>query len=167
LAGGKPSKSGIHPFRKTQGAHHFAGFGEKNHSGSSGDHRPSGRTSILEALSVIKNYCRILIVPEGGILSLLYYLGVTFPIMVISLWGDARQGILKQSMPSPNRSLRHIPLVWKGDDVASIAVEEVVSSVRKHGDRWGATEKAGCAAEGKPAGNLSQMGDNELKDGGT
>ncbi len=89
-----------------------------------------GETSILEMLSIIKNCCPLLIAPDGGILSLVYYLNVDFPITIISLWGDARQGILKQSVPSPNHSLKHIPIIGQKNDINSITPAEVLEAVR-------------------------------------
>ncbi len=89
-----------------------------------------GETSILEMLSIIKNCCSLLIAPDGGILSLIYYLNVNFPITIISLWGDAHQGILKQSVPSPNHSLKHIPIIGQNKDINSITPAEVLEAVR-------------------------------------
>lgn len=86
-----------------------------------------GKTSLLEMLSIIKNYCNILIAPDGGVLSISYYLDVYFPITVISLWGDSNQGILKQAVPSPNKGLKHFPITWKVKDVTKISIDEVFS----------------------------------------
>jgi ADP-heptose:LPS heptosyltransferase len=86
-----------------------------------------GKTSLLEMLSIIKNCCNILIAPDGGVLSIAYYLDVYFPIAVISLWGDSNQGILKQAVPSPNTGLKHFPITGKGKDVTKISVDEVFS----------------------------------------
>src|SRR5205823_2630996 len=66
-----------------------------------------GKTTLLEMLAIVKNYCKYLLVPDSGILSILYYLNDTFPINVISLWSDPHQGILKQNVPSPNSKLHH------------------------------------------------------------
>ncbi len=85
-----------------------------------------GETGLLELLSIIKNYCKVLIAPDSGILSIVYYLDVTFPIKIVSLWSDPDQGILKQSVPSPNSALRHIPLVGKYNDVTNIEIEDVL-----------------------------------------
>lgn len=88
-----------------------------------------GETGLLELLSIIKNCCKALIAPDGGILSIAYYLDVNFPITVISLWGDSRQGVLKQGVPSPNPGLLHVPLIGKNSDVTKISVEEVVEAL--------------------------------------
>jgi ADP-heptose:LPS heptosyltransferase len=86
-----------------------------------------GETSLLEMLSVIKNCCRILIAPDSGVLSITYYLDVNFPITVISLWADPKQGVLKQGVPSPNPGLNHIPLIGSGNDVSRINADEILS----------------------------------------
>ncbi|MFN3395441.1 MAG: glycosyltransferase family 9 protein [Thermodesulfovibrionales bacterium] len=88
-----------------------------------------GETGLLEMLSIIKNCCKVLIAPDGGILSIAYYLDVNFPITVISLWGDSHQGVLKQGVPSPNPGLFHVPLIGKNNDVTRISVEEVVEAL--------------------------------------
>lgn len=86
-----------------------------------------GETTLLEMLSIIKNCCNILIAPDGGILSITYYLDVFFPITVVSLWGDSNQGIMKQAVPSPNAGLKHIPIIGRGKDISRINVYEVYS----------------------------------------
>jgi len=88
-----------------------------------------GETTLPEMLSIIKNCCNILIAPDGGILSIVYYLDVFFPITVISLWGDANQGIMKQAVSSPNKGLTHIPLIGKEKDIYNISVDEVFSKI--------------------------------------
>jgi len=85
-----------------------------------------GETTLLEMLSIIKNCCNILIAPDGGVLSITYYLDVYFPITVISLWGDPNQGVLKQAVPSPNSGLKHIPIIGSNRDITKIKVEEVM-----------------------------------------
>lgn len=85
-----------------------------------------GKTTVLEVLSIIKNRCCSLVLPDGGILSLIYYLDVEFPIKVISLWNDC-QGILKQKVVSPNLQLKHIPLVTsRGKSLFNIHVDQVL-----------------------------------------
>lgn len=84
-----------------------------------------GKTTIFEALSIIKNHCTILIAPDSGILSLVYYLNSDFPLKVISLWADPRQGILRQRVASPNRYLQHIPLVAPKQSLENITVHHV------------------------------------------
>lgn len=88
-----------------------------------------GETRLLEMLSIIKNCCKVLIAPDGGVLSLTYYLDVFFPLTVISLWGDAPQGILKQSVSSPNKGLIHIPLQGQNKDVSQITIDKVFEAV--------------------------------------
>lgn len=88
-----------------------------------------GETGLIEMLSIIKNCCKALIAPDGGILSIVYYLDVSFPITVVSLWSDPRQGVLKQAVPSPNPGLLHIPLIGRNNDVSSIGVNEVLEAL--------------------------------------
>lgn len=90
-----------------------------------------GETGLLEMLSIIKNRCKALIAPDGGILSIVYYLDVDFPIKIISLWSDPNQGILKQAVPSPNPGLLHIPLIGKNRDVSMINVDEVMGALNR------------------------------------
>lgn len=90
-----------------------------------------GKTSVLEMISVIRNHCDILIAPDSGILSMVYYLDCFFPITVISLWSDPRQGVLRQAVASPNSGLRHYPLIGENEDVTRISVTEVVRIVEQ------------------------------------
>lgn len=86
-------------------------------------------TGLLEMLSIIKNHCRILIAPDGGILTLAYYLDVQFPITVVSLWSDPNQGVLKQAVASPNKLLKHLPLIGRDNDISTIRAEDVLNSI--------------------------------------
>ncbi len=70
-----------------------------------------GKTSLIEMISLIKNRCTHLVAPDSGVLSLVYYVGEQFPLKLISLWSDPRQGVLKAAVDSPNAMLRHEPLV--------------------------------------------------------
>lgn len=85
-----------------------------------------GKTSLLEVLSIIKNRVAYLVLPDGGILSLMYFLDCSFPIKVVSLWCE-RQGILKQNVDSPNKGLLHLPIFRKKID--DITVEEVLEKL--------------------------------------
>ncbi len=84
-----------------------------------------GRTRFLELLAVIRCRCRILIAPDSGVLTAAYYLAQDFPLDILSLWSDPRQGILKQDCPSPNHRLVHVPLIGAGEDVRNIGVDGV------------------------------------------
>ncbi len=84
-----------------------------------------GRTGFLELIAVVRRRCRILIAPDSGILTTAYYLAQDFPLDIVSLWSDPRQGILKQGCPSPNPRLVHVPLVGAGEDVRNIEATEV------------------------------------------
>jgi ADP-heptose:LPS heptosyltransferase len=88
-----------------------------------------GMTDFIELLAVIRGRCRVLIAPDSGILTAAYYLDARFPIDVVSLWSDPRQGVLKQGCPSPNPGLRHTPLVGAHEDVSNIAVDTVQRAV--------------------------------------
>ena len=89
-----------------------------------------GRTSYLELASVIKNRCRVLIVPDSGVLATAYYLDARFPLDIVSLWSDPRQGVLLQGCPSPNPLLRHLPLVGPGEEARHIPVDTVAGELR-------------------------------------
>jgi UDP-N-acetylglucosamine/UDP-N-acetylgalactosamine diphosphorylase len=86
-----------------------------------------GKTNLFELLSIIKNRCRALILPDSGVLSMAYYLDENFPIQVISLWGDPNHGVLKQAVSSPNRLLNHEPLVGRLRDLSTVSVQDVIS----------------------------------------
>ncbi|MCB1080667.1 MAG: hypothetical protein KDK69_02490 [Chlamydiia bacterium] len=88
-----------------------------------------GETTVFEMLSIIKNCCRYLVVPDSGVLSIVYYVNAEFPIRVVSLWADAKQGVLRQNVPSPNSQFEHIPLHGKNDNVANISVNTVHQSL--------------------------------------
>jgi len=88
-----------------------------------------GKTSLFEMLSIIKNRCQYLLVPDSGILSITYYIDACFPIDIVSLWSDPRQGVLKQKVISPNPLLRHIPLIAKNGDLRNVDINSVMSSL--------------------------------------
>ena len=90
-----------------------------------------GSTSFLEMLSIIKNRCDVLIAPDSGILSMTYYLDRPFPLTLISLWADPRQGILKRPVRSPNPELRHFPLLGQAEDVSRVSVDVVLRIVEQ------------------------------------
>lgn len=84
-----------------------------------------GKTTIFEAIAIIKNHCTTLIAPDSGVLSLIYYLDSDFPLKVISLWADPKQGILRQRVASPNRYLNHIPLIAAKQNLKNIKVSHL------------------------------------------
>jgi ADP-heptose:LPS heptosyltransferase len=90
-----------------------------------------GETTLTEMLSVVRSRCRVLVAPDGGVLTMAYYLDCAFPLTVVSLWSDPRQGILKQAVASPNPQLVHLPLIGEGEDVRRIPVAEVLRHVRE------------------------------------
>lgn len=89
-----------------------------------------GRTSLIEMMSIIKNHCTHLVVPDSGVLSITYYLDIDCPLTVVSLWADPEQGVLRQKVPSPNARLKHYPLVGKRKDVGRIPVEAVMECLQ-------------------------------------
>ncbi len=88
-----------------------------------------GQTTLLEMLSLIKNRCRFLLVPDSGVLSLTYYIDAIFPIHVISLWADPKQGVLKQKVVSPNTELVSRPLIAKNKDLRTLSVDTVMEAL--------------------------------------
>lgn len=94
-----------------------------------------GRTDFMELLAVLRTRCRILVAPDSGVLTAAYYLADDFPLEIVSLWSDPRQGVLKQGVPSPNPRLRHVPLLGAGEDVRNISVDSVERAVTAALDR--------------------------------
>ncbi len=90
-------------------------------------HDLRGRTNLRTLLWILTHRCSHLLAPDSGILSFLYYLDLQFPIRVVSLWGDPKQGILKQGVPSPNLLFDHIPLLAPRGVMADLTPEEVVN----------------------------------------
>jgi len=90
-----------------------------------------GRTGFLELMAIAKNRCRVLVGPDSGILNTVYYLNARFPLDVVSLWSDPRQGMLAQGCPSPNPQLRHVHIVGRDEDVRNIPVDEVERALRQ------------------------------------
>jgi hypothetical protein len=88
-----------------------------------------GRTDFTELLAVIRTRCRILVAPDSGVLTAAYYLADDFPLEVVSLWSDPRQGVLKQGCASPNPQLRHTPLVAPREGLRELAVDDVERAV--------------------------------------
>ena len=91
-----------------------------------------GKTNVFEMLSLIKNRCRYLVAPDSGVLSVAYYVDASYPIRVVSLWADPRQGVLRQKVDSPNPLFEHLPLHGKNDNVANIAVDTVYDALFKN-----------------------------------
>ena len=84
-----------------------------------------GRTTFLDLMAVIRMRCRILVAPDSGVLTAAYYLDEQFPLDIVSLWSDPRQGILKQACASPNALLHHTPLLALDEDMRKLAVDDV------------------------------------------
>ncbi len=88
-----------------------------------------GKTNLFQLLSIVKNRCKAAILPDSGILSMIYYLDTSFPIQVISLWADPNHGILKQGVFSPNPQLSHVPLIGERRNLSSISAQEVMNRI--------------------------------------
>jgi ADP-heptose:LPS heptosyltransferase len=89
-----------------------------------------GTTDVIELLATIRYRCRIIVAPDSGILTFVYYLADAFPIDVISIWSDPDQGILKKAAPSPNPQLHHVPIVGQDRDASRIGVAEAAAVLR-------------------------------------
>jgi ADP-heptose:LPS heptosyltransferase len=85
-----------------------------------------GKTSLFSLLATIKKRCTHLILPDSGILSMVYYLDLPFPIRVISLWADPRHGILKQNVTSPNPLLEHRPMIGDKRDLSTVTIDQII-----------------------------------------
>ena len=105
------------------------GFGSTTSFQGPGIHDLRGRTSLCEMLSLIKQHCRYLVVPDSGILSMTYYIDAPFEIDIVSLWADPKQGVLKQDVASPNSKLKHRPLIAKAKDLSSINECDVLEAL--------------------------------------
>jgi len=78
---------------------------------------------------LIKNRCEALVVPDSGVLSMIYYLDSVFPIRVVSLWAEEGHGILKQNVKSPNPLLVHSALMAKDRDLSSVSAKTVYEEI--------------------------------------
>ncbi|MEP7329003.1 MAG: hypothetical protein ABI777_07310 [Betaproteobacteria bacterium] len=84
-----------------------------------------GSTSLHELLALVRTQCRVLLAPDSGILTAVFYLEQNRALDVVSLWSDPRQGILKQGCASPNPALKHHALLGRDDDVRNLSVDDV------------------------------------------
>lgn len=106
-------------------------FGFEKNETFPGDHIIDlrGQTKLLEVLSLMKNQCSHFIAPDSGLLSFSYYINTAFPIKMVSLWSDPKQGVLRQKVASPNPLYKHTPLVGLKGDVKNISVQEVLKAL--------------------------------------
>ncbi len=88
-----------------------------------------GKTTLFEILSIVQYRCKAALLPDSGLLSMMYYLDRSFPLHIISLWADPNHGVLKQNVPSPNPMLRHTPLVGEKKDLSSISSQQVMRAL--------------------------------------
>lgn len=89
-----------------------------------------GKTTLIELLSLIKNKVHLLILPDSGILSCVYYLAISQPLRIVSFWADPRQGVLKQAVASPNPLLEHRPLIARNRDLSTISARQVLEALQ-------------------------------------
>ncbi len=101
------------------------GLGKKEEIDSPYVYDLRGETSLKETLSLIRHCCSHLVVPDSGILSIVYYIDEDFPIRIVSLWADPRQGVLKQNVSSPNPRLIHLPILAENEKICMIPVSAV------------------------------------------
>lgn len=88
-----------------------------------------GKTTLFEMMSLIKNKCSYLIVPDSGVLSMIYYLDEIFPIHVVSLWAEGGHGILKQNVKSPNPLLVHSQMMAKERNLSTVSAKMVYEAM--------------------------------------
>lgn len=86
-----------------------------------------GKTTLFELLSIVKHRCKAALLPDSGILSMIYYLDEQFPLKLLSFWADSNHGILKQAVASPNRLLSHHPLIGSYKDLSTVSVSSVMN----------------------------------------
>ena len=90
-----------------------------------------GEKNLTEVLQIILQECDILIAPDSGILSIVYYLDCQFDLNIISIWSDPFQGILKQGVDSPNKKLKHQALISKNlSELSTDTVFKAIESIR-------------------------------------
>lgn len=88
-----------------------------------------GKTTLFELISILKGACNEAILLDGGILSLIYYINDSFDLKLTSLWGDPRQGIIKQGVASPNPRLVHESIIGEFKNVDSISVDQICQKI--------------------------------------
>lgn len=88
-----------------------------------------GKTTLFEMLSILKHRCSQVVLPDSGILSMIYYLDQEFPVHVVSLWADPKHGILKQAVASPNPKLIHTPMIGKARDLSTVSVQKMMNAL--------------------------------------
>ena len=88
-----------------------------------------GKTSFFEMMSIIKNRCSAMVLPDSGVLAMTYFLDVNFPIKVVSLFADPTLGILKQGVASPNVELVHTCLIAENRDLSRVTAEQVFAAL--------------------------------------
>lgn len=88
-----------------------------------------GKTNYLELLAIIKNHCDVLVAPDSGILSTVYYLNCPFELKIISLWGEQNNtGVRELKVSSPNPNLTHIEILGT-PHINTITTQRVLQEV--------------------------------------
>lgn len=118
-------------FDQLQGKQKILLFGFNPHPVFHGDHLIDlrGKTSLKQMIALIKQRCSHVLAPDSGILSMVYYVDEQFPLKVVSLWADPKQGVLRQKVASPNQLLQHHPLIGRKNLVENISVEQVLKAL--------------------------------------
>ncbi len=81
-----------------------------------------GRTGLIDLIAFVRTRCAACSRPTAECST--PCIGSTrFSARVVSLWSDARQGVIEHATPSPNRDLVHVPLVGAHRDVANVGVD--------------------------------------------
>ncbi|HSX12745.1 MAG TPA: hypothetical protein VLF61_04565 [Rhabdochlamydiaceae bacterium] len=105
------------------------GFEKEPHFSGEGIIDLRGQTSTYELLFIIKNRCFALVMLDSGISAMTYFLECSFPIKLVSLWGNPDMGILKQNVASPNPQLAHLPLLGDEGNINHIEVSQVEQAI--------------------------------------
>lgn len=90
-----------------------------------------GGTDFPTLMAIVRHRLAALVAPDSGVLTMAYYVDAEFPLQVVSLWADPRQGVLRQECASPNPRLAHTPLVAPGEDIARLEVAAVEAALRR------------------------------------
>jgi hypothetical protein len=88
-----------------------------------------GRTDFPALMALVRHRLRILVAPDSGVLTMAYYVDADFPLHLVSLWADPRQGVLRQDCASPNPRLVHVPLQAPGEDITRLEQGDVARAL--------------------------------------
>ena len=88
-----------------------------------------GRTGFPALMALVRHRLDALVAPDSGVLTMAYYIDADFPLHLVSLWADPRQGVLRQGCPSPNPGLVHMPLQAPGEDITRLGEGDVARAL--------------------------------------